>query len=72
MSHTKHKPMATTAYDTRDHSRVPVRLTLEIDWDKLARHLADKAYVNKSGKTRFLNGCVVAHVNVTKHTRTKL
>lgn len=51
----------TTAYVGETWSREPVILKLTIDWDKLARSLADKATRNRSKTTR-LNFGVVARV----------
>lgn len=71
MTVTKHKPMKTTAYDGSLFARVPVAITFEIDWDKLSRMLADKAYRSKGGKTTLFHSAIVAKTNITKFTRGK-
>ena len=69
MNHTKHKPVETTAYFYPKNERVPVKLTLEIDWPALYRDLARRAYLNKNGRTQAMNGIIVGHVNTTRHQR---
>lgn len=54
--------MKTTAYARATKAREPVTLELHIDWDKLARHFADKAFANKTGKTLMLGGTITAKI----------
>lgn len=39
-----------------DKGSLPVTIELDVDWNSLARHLAAKAYRNKSGRSRLAIG----------------
>lgn len=47
---------------TTNYDRVEVPLEFDIDWTGLAKQLGQKAFDNKSGRSKFLNGLIVVRV----------
>lgn len=72
------KPWKTTATLTKrtripteggfrtEFDRVEVPLEFDIDWSGLARELGQKAFENKSDRSKFLNGLIIVRVAKTK------
>ena len=52
-----------------EYDRIEVPLEFDIDWPGLARQLGQKAFDNKSGKSRFLNGLIVVRAIKPKEAK---
>ena len=50
-----------------DHVEVP--LEFDIDWAGLAKQLGQKAFDNKSGRSKFLNGLIVVRAIKPKEAK---
>jgi len=55
------KPTA-RVYDRKIKDYVTVTLAVDIDWDAIAKQMAEQAWSNKSGKATQLHGAIKAKI----------
>ena len=61
------KPWKTnvTVWNSRKAAHETVSVEIDIDWHGVAKHLAKKAIMNKSGRSAILSGLVVGKVKLS-------